>query len=69
MLKIALIALAGAFGTLCRYWLSGREHPWVLSFRPGLDSERGARFSLGAGPNSHFDGIHGRVHHILNLHL
>jgi CrcB protein len=35
MLKIALIALAGAFGTLCRYWLSGvvydvlgRDFPW-----------------------------------------
>jgi len=35
MSKIALIALAGAFGTLCRYWLSGlvydvmgRNFPW-----------------------------------------
>jgi CrcB protein len=35
MLKIALIALAGAFGTLCRYWLTGvvydvlgRDFPW-----------------------------------------
>ena len=35
MLKIALIALAGAFGTICRYWLSGvvydvlgRDFPW-----------------------------------------
>jgi CrcB protein len=35
MLKIALIAVAGAFGTLCRYWLSGvvydvlgRDFPW-----------------------------------------
>jgi CrcB protein len=35
MSKIALIALAGAFGTLCRYWLSGlvydvmgRDFPW-----------------------------------------
>lgn len=35
MLKIALIAMAGAFGTLCRYWLSGvvydvlgRDFPW-----------------------------------------
>ena len=35
MLKIALIAQAGAFGTLCRYWLSGvvydvlgRDFPW-----------------------------------------
>lgn len=35
MSKIALIALAGACGTLCRYWLSGlacdllgRDFPW-----------------------------------------
>lgn len=35
MTKILLIALAGAFGTLCRYWLSGlaydllgRDFPW-----------------------------------------
>lgn len=35
MMKILLIALAGAFGTLCRYWLSGlaydllgRDFPW-----------------------------------------
>ena len=35
MSKIALIALAGAFGTLCRYWLSGltydilgKDFPW-----------------------------------------
>jgi CrcB protein len=35
MSKIVLIALAGAFGTLCRYWLSGltydvlgRDFPW-----------------------------------------
>jgi len=35
MHKLLLIALAGAFGTLCRYWLSGavyaalgRDFPW-----------------------------------------
>jgi CrcB protein len=35
MSKIALIALAGAFGTVCRYWLSGlaydilgKDFPW-----------------------------------------